>query len=721
MIIPAGTPASWSIRELKDFLQAHKVSLSGLLEKSDLVAQAMIIFRKANNASIPTRPGAEQPAPAATRSTPPIPNLARPGQQPVAAKHTPSPRTVHPSQSPGRVAPRPKPSNAPSGVQPSPAAATRLPQSHGAARPTSGRPRPAAGVNPTPSSRQPAGNAPSSSPRAAPLWTQQRGCAHPPGSTCSCQPGLGRPKVFNQRTSVGHTDYCEPADPRGRGAANAGQIPARRTPPLYTPTAFSSGGGKEPRQPRRPTPPTANPTFSAANPLLCKGCGQEVVGEVLKTRNGHWHPRCFTCSTCKQAMQQFVEKDGKCLCQNCYLQEHGDRCGCGCGRVISGQGVRAFGKIWYPEHFKCVHCKKALKGQFLEKDGKPYCKQDYGKLFCDQCLVCKEPLLNREYEKNNWDELMCHKHRLEGGAECFDCGRFLPRGVALPMDERWMCPKCFPSAVQDEALAATLLQEVRAGMKPFGISAEGRIPLALASSEKLQRACLKRSSAHSTPLGLTRSKVLLENQTVTQRFLKGVLVLRGLSKDLCTQVMAHEFGHCYMFMNRFPMLPPMVEEGVCELFTWVWMQHCPESPEILRKRRRMLDNKDPVYGGGFRAAHTALKKMGNLPGIMEYVKKHRRFPRTPAAAATTWRDANRSRLRRLRRRSTVDPMLPKLLHENLAHTSQKFGLRNRNLDHDSCLVTAHDYGLQLSLFFMDPDQNMIELTTWVARDETRRL
>eukprot|EP00854_Cymbomonas_tetramitiformis_P001723 gene1723-2384_t len=65
--------------------------------------------------------------------------------------------------------------------------------------------------------------------------------------------------------------------------------------------------------------------------------------------------------------------------------------------------------------------------------------------------------------------------------------------------------------------------------------------------------------------------------------------------------------------------------------------------------------------------------------------------------------------------------LPKLLHENLAHTSQKFGLRNRNLDHDSCLVTAHDYGLQLSLFFMDPDQNMIELTTWVARDETRRL
>ena len=36
-------------------------------------------------------------------------------------------------------------------------------------------------------------------------------------------------------------------------------------------------------------------------------------------------------------------------------------------------------------------------------------------------------------------------------------------------------------------------------------------------------------------------------------------------------------------------------------------------------------------------------------------------------------------------------------------------------------VDEQDYGLQLCLFFDDPDGNIVEVTTWIERDEPRRL
>lgn len=35
-------------------------------------------------------------------------------------------------------------------------------------------------------------------------------------------------------------------------------------------------------------------------------------------------------------------------------------------------------------------------------------------------------------------------------------------------------------------------------------------------------------------------------------------------------------------------------------------------------------------------------------------------------------------------------------------------------------IDEQDYDLQLSLFFSDPDRNILEITTWVDRDDSRR-
>jgi catechol 2,3-dioxygenase-like lactoylglutathione lyase family enzyme len=62
-------------------------------------------------------------------------------------------------------------------------------------------------------------------------------------------------------------------------------------------------------------------------------------------------------------------------------------------------------------------------------------------------------------------------------------------------------------------------------------------------------------------------------------------------------------------------------------------------------------------------------------------------------------------------------ILPSLLEDNTIVTAgTRGGGGGGNVS-----IDAQDYGLQLSLFFSDPDNNIVEVTTWTDRSETNRL
>jgi len=48
-----------------------------------------------------------------------------------------------------------------------------------------------------------------------------------------------------------------------------------------------------------------------------------------------------------------------------------------------------------------------------------------------------------------------------------------------------------------------------------------------------------------------------------RRYLKGVWALTGMSRVAMGAVLAHEYGHCYLFMRRFPPLTLQTEVGWC--------------------------------------------------------------------------------------------------------------------------------------------------------------
>lgn len=56
--------------------------------------------------------------------------------------------------------------------------------------------------------------------------------------------------------------------------------------------------------------------------------------------------------------------------------------------------MTALDKTWHTEHFFCAQCGKQFgEDGFHEKDGKPYCKDDYFDMFAPKCGGCNRPIM----------------------------------------------------------------------------------------------------------------------------------------------------------------------------------------------------------------------------------------------------------------------------------------------------------------------------------------
>lgn len=61
--------------------------------------------------------------------------------------------------------------------------------------------------------------------------------------------------------------------------------------------------------------------------------------------------------------------------------------------LLSQKCITALEKTWHPEHFFCTQCGKQFgEDGFHEKDGKPYCRDDYLEMFALKCAGCNRPI-----------------------------------------------------------------------------------------------------------------------------------------------------------------------------------------------------------------------------------------------------------------------------------------------------------------------------------------
>jgi hypothetical protein len=136
------------------------------------------------------------------------------------------------------------------------------------------------------------------------------------------------------------------------------------------------------------------------------------------------------------------------------------------------------------------------------------------------------------------------------------------------------------------------------------------------------RALLRRASAARSRPDVTVRET---------RELEGVLALRGASDVALGAVLAHEYAHGLFFLDEYPPMRLETEEGLCELFAWLWLsagRNGEDEAENARRRRAMEERKDPVYGDGFRAALSAFREAsgGNLGNLLARVRETGELP-----------------------------------------------------------------------------------------------
>ncbi|XP_067285650.1 actin-binding LIM protein 1 isoform X3 [Pseudorasbora parva] len=167
----------------------------------------------------------------------------------------------------------------------------------------------------------------------------------------------------------------------------------------------------------------------------CNGCGDFVEGEVVTALGKTYHPTCFVCTVCKRPFPagDRVTFNGKdCLCQHCIQptsptpkdMSASSNCA-GCGRDIkNGQALLALDSQWHLGCFKCKACGKVLSGEYISKDGSPYCEKDYQIHFGVQCEACHQFITGKVLEAGD-------KHYHPSCARCSRCNQMFTEGEEM--------------------------------------------------------------------------------------------------------------------------------------------------------------------------------------------------------------------------------------------------------------------------------------------------
>uniref|UniRef100_A0A7E4VR20 Actin-binding LIM protein 1 n=1 Tax=Panagrellus redivivus TaxID=6233 RepID=A0A7E4VR20_PANRE len=196
----------------------------------------------------------------------------------------------------------------------------------------------------------------------------------------------------------------------------------------------------------------------------CQICKRSCKGSYLRDGEKHFHIDCFKCTECKAPLSEtgyYVRSDGTYVCPTHYkaissplvvrteqpaaTQQGqlpspplGSPSACAeCGEQLStGQVLLALNKSWHVWCFKCSECAAVLQGEYMARDGKPFCCRDYNIKFGVKCYECGRFIGGKVLEAGGYKfHPTC--------AQCSRCGKSFIDGEEMYMqgNEIWH-PMC---------------------------------------------------------------------------------------------------------------------------------------------------------------------------------------------------------------------------------------------------------------------------------------
>ncbi|XP_074595560.1 actin binding LIM protein Uncoordinated 115a isoform X8 [Brevipalpus obovatus] len=185
----------------------------------------------------------------------------------------------------------------------------------------------------------------------------------------------------------------------------------------------------------------------------CCGCGQFVEGEVVTALGNTYHQKCFVCARCRLPFppgEKVTYTGRECVCSRCLdipvVTSHspdngeiGPRCWSCSQEIQEGQALIALDKQWHVWCFKCSSCKTVLHGEYMGKDGLPYCERDYQAKFGVKCTHCDRFITGKVLQAGD------NHHFHPTCARCTKCGDPFGDGEEMYMQGGaiWH-PRCGP-------------------------------------------------------------------------------------------------------------------------------------------------------------------------------------------------------------------------------------------------------------------------------------
>ncbi|CAM9111070.1 unnamed protein product [Ascophyllum nodosum] len=328
------------------------------------------------------------------------------------------------------------------------------------------------------------------------------------------------------------------------------------------------------------------------------------------------------------------------------------------------------------------------------------------------CSVCHGnlPLENGRvhfYRHNFFNSVYCPWHH-GSTPRCYSCMRLEPNAkpggggegpFAQLQDGRMVCITCAKTAVVDSSEGAPAFQDVCDFLEHellLPVTMEMRqVPILVVDAptlnEQTHRETPHGKGGKEAGIPTTRGLTLAEVATVMhmgsgamhfnpafgrfevgpptpmklgeERAVTAILVLCGLPYASFSSILAHEAMHAVMKLDTsYPTrLPQQVEEGMCQLIAWLWLERLagknaamysyhdsadhynqynhhnhsgggrqsgdPPSDEDLRGffAHQIKTDVSPVYGDGFRKAKVAYDTVG-LEALLHYIKHYHKFP-----------------------------------------------------------------------------------------------
>lgn len=187
----------------------------------------------------------------------------------------------------------------------------------------------------------------------------------------------------------------------------------------------------------------------------CSRCRKDISRSeaAVKAMGKFFHIECFFCDQCQRELQggQFYEVNGEPLCESCHNNTL-DKCAV-CEKTITEKLLRATGKSFHPKCFTCCTCRIILDGKpfIVDTEQNIYCVDDYHRKFAPKCSVCQEPIVPEEGKDETVRIIALEKNFHVKCYRCEDCSKQLSSEATedgcYPLDDHILCLACHKSRV----------------------------------------------------------------------------------------------------------------------------------------------------------------------------------------------------------------------------------------------------------------------------------